>query len=200
MNELRTHDGSRTRAIFCGQRTPLRPKIEAKAAQKEESEEMTNAMANRTLPPLTRLALGTTITSGGCWLYDGKPCCKGGYIKIGHDKTKELIHRFSFRTFKGKIAKGKFVLHRCVAHPNCWNPNHLYAGGFLENAKDRKAQGREPDRRGEKNGHSCLEPFQVREIKNATRQIRSHELARIYGCSASAIRHIRAGHTWKHVL
>lgn len=161
---------------------------------------MQNLRKGNRLPAITRLARATIQDStSGCWLYQGRPICKAGHCRIGHHGIEELIHRFSYRTFVGPIPKDKFILHRCIGHPNCWNPDHLYAGTALENSRDMKDQGRSPNRFGEKNPKAKLNNEIVRKIKLEPRSIPSHLVGEKFGVSGGAVRHIRNGYTWNQV-
>lgn len=153
----------------------------------------------RGIPVLKRLAIRTTKTQDGCWLFKGRPFAKSGHCRITWDGKQVLIHRVAWLLLVGKIPKGKWVLHRCVAHPNCWNPEHLYVGNALDNSRDCRNQGRIWDRRGERNTIAVLTEKAVREIRLIGRNVTSLEISKIYGCSSSAIRAVRNGRTWKHV-
>lgn len=50
-------------------------------------------------------------------------------------------HRVSWIIFRGKIPKGKHVLHKCDT-PLCVNPKHLFIGTALDNIRDCFNKGR----------------------------------------------------------
>lgn len=82
----------------------------------------------------------------GCWWWLGAVNGAGGVgygtIKIfGHPKM--YAHRLAFEVAHGPIPRGRFVCHRCHnGHLGCVNPEHLYAGSALDNARDAKLSGR----------------------------------------------------------
>jgi hypothetical protein len=55
------------------------------------------------------------------------------------------------------------VLHRCIDHPWCIEPTHLYAGTGRDNARDRLRQGHVPQ--GEAHPDARLTQAQVDEIR-----------------------------------
>jgi hypothetical protein len=152
----------------------------------------------RKINPVDRLVLNTDFV-GGCWLYRGKPFCKFGYCRIGSNGSRELLHRFSFRTFVGPIPDGLLVLHRCVGHPHCWNPRHLYAGTHLDNVRDTREQSRWNARSGSLNNNSKLTESKVMQIKKELQTLSSGALSRKYKVSSGTIRKIRQGTLWRHV-
>lgn len=82
----------------------------------------------------------------GCWIYMGA-CDRRGYGRPGRSmgttgRTKRYYaHRRSYEIHKGEIPEGMLVLHKCD-NPPCCNPEHLYLGRDADNARDRKARGR----------------------------------------------------------
>jgi HNH endonuclease len=73
--------------------------------------------------------------NSGCWLRMGSPSSSGyGEIKIkGH---RIQAHRLSWEIHYGPIPVGMNVCHRCDVR-QCVNPEHLFIGSHLDNAKDR---------------------------------------------------------------
>lgn len=76
----------------------------------------------------------------GCWLWLDS-CDPTGYGTMLHDGKKQYAHRVSWILQNGPIPPGLHVLHKCDT-PSCVNPDHLFAGTALENARDRDAKGR----------------------------------------------------------
>lgn len=70
----------------------------------------------------------------GCWLYQG---CQNekGYCQVIYRGERWQLTRIVHTLLKGPIAEGLLVCHHCDV-PNCWNPEHLYAGTPLRNMLD----------------------------------------------------------------
>jgi hypothetical protein len=64
---------------------------------------------------------------------------KAGYGELRYNDTKELAHRVSYMVFKGPILPATpLVLHTIDCNkPRCINPEHLYLGTDLDNARDK---------------------------------------------------------------
>lgn len=76
----------------------------------------------------------------GCWNWNG---CVGthGYGVLTFKQKHYLAHRFYYEKHKGKIPKGKCLLHKCD-NRRCVNPEHLRPGTRAENQLDMKQKGR----------------------------------------------------------
>lgn len=122
----------------------------------------------------------------GCWLWQAATDRDGyGLFKLAGRKWR--AHRVA-ALLDGRDPRGKVVRHTCD-NPSCVNPAHLKVGTQKENMRDRTRRGR--------NGQAKLDPEQVRRIRASDRP--SKALARKYDVSASNIREIRTGRSWKHV-
>lgn len=132
-----------------------------------------------------------------CW--EWKACLgKNGYGRFGYDRETLNAHRVSWIIEKGKIPKGKWVLHRCDNKP-CVRPTHLYLGGSKQNVEDAVSRKRLKSSKGEANGRSRLTwkiVEQIRAERNETGAPYS-QLARRFGVSKSCIDHICSGRKWK---
>jgi len=134
------------------------------------------------------------IGSGGCLFFDGaKLRCGYGSIKINSKSIQ--VRRFSYQVFNGEIPIGTDVLHKCD-NPSCWNPNHLFLGTDIDNARDKMSKGRSPDFNGSKNPRAKITESQARLIHDSS-VFTINELASIYNLSSTAIRYIKTEKNWK---
>lgn len=158
----------------------------------------------RHLPDDERIKAKVLVTGKGCWEWQASRTPLG-YGQMRFRGTRELAHRASWVVFCGPIpadpnaAYGTLgVLHRCD-NPPCVNPEHLFLGDAHSNAVDSVAKGRWGPRglKGEAHGRSIATEEIVRAIRASSETAR--ECAVKYGLSIGAVRHIRAGRSWKHV-
>ena len=86
-----------------------------------------------------------TIEKTGCWEWQGA-FFKGkryGIFYWGIVNGKEKMfqaHRAAWTLFRGAIPDGTIICHKCN-NPPCCNPDHLYVGTHLTNARDRDDAG-----------------------------------------------------------
>ena len=127
---------------------------------------------------------------GGCWVFTGGGNKKYGLFAVGH-REPVLAHRYSYLIHKGKIPRGKVVMHSCD-NPKCVNPKHLSVGTYKENTADMYAKGRNLN-----NGKAILTPEKVRFIRKSpdNNKIVADQL----GVSINCVRGVRIGRTWSHV-
>ncbi len=119
-----------------------------------------------------------------------------GYGTLRWQGRMHSAHRLSWQAANGAIPAGLCILHRCD-NPPCVNVAHLFLGTRAINNTDRRAKGREGDRRGERNGRAKLTVNDVLAIRIDSRPRRI--IAAHYGIALSTLRDIRSGRLWRHV-
>lgn len=179
-------------------------------------------MGAHRLPAGPRIeARHTPEPNTGCWLWTGT-VLRHGYGQICVDGGRDLAHRASWRHFRGAIAEGLWVLHRCDT-PACINPDHLFLGTHQDNVDDKVSKGRQPrmacapkrpatgarnaahtrpDRRprGVTQGSAKLTDELVRQIRDArARGVPQREVARQFGTSQGNVQRIATRRAWTHV-
>lgn len=79
-----------------------------------------------------------------CWPWLAS-CNKDGYGQFWIGYTMVPAHRYAY-VYKSekKLDEKVMILHHCD-NPACCNPNHLFEGNALDNARDRVSKGRNGD-------------------------------------------------------
>lgn len=142
------------------------------------------------IPPVERFMAKVSKQTGGCWLWAA--CLNNkGYGEFALDGvTRGLAHRASYVLFRGEIASGLCVLHRCDT-PACVNPDHLFLGTQAENVADMARKGRT---------RSSLTLEQIREIR-ASRGEKARDVAARFGLkSHKSVLNIWHGRTFAEVV
>ncbi len=112
-----------------------------------------------------------------CWLWIGA-LKDNGYGDFWFNEKVIGAHRASYLMFKGEVASGHEICHRCDVRC-CVNPDHLFTGSRSDNMQDASRKGRMGHR------HAKLTNEEVREIRASGK--RAPELARRYGVPAAII-------------
>lgn len=137
--------------------------------------------------------------ASGCWNWNGANESKrGGYGLFWMLDDHRRASRVAYEIYVGPIPAGLHVLHKCD-NPPCVNPDHLFVGTPLDNARDCSAKGRRRNvpSVGEKNGLARLTNEQARQIKTAlTSGAKGRLLAKMFSVSESIISDIKRGKTW----
>lgn len=129
----------------------------------------------------------------GCRLCTGY-LNSSGYGELRSGGKRWIASRLSYHGKHGPIPDEMCVLHHCDT-PSCIQPSHLFLGTRADNAHDCIRKGRKPI--GDKCVISKLTEKQAAKIKADPRVLRV--IAKDYGVTESAIRHVKTGRSWKAV-
>jgi hypothetical protein len=122
----------------------------------------------------------------GCLLWTG------GYG--GYGRFRRLVaHRYSWERAFGVIPAGMLVCHKCDT-PACVNPDHLFLGTDLDNARDKITKGRALF--GEKHpiALSAERVRRIASLRSAGAKYRN--IAEEVGCSSYTIYKVTSGDHW----
>lgn len=77
----------------------------------------------------------------GCWLWRG---ADSGRVYGRFNLRGKIVqaHRVAWMLWRGELADGELVLHRCDV-TLCCNPRHLWKGFFSDNSRDAVQKGRD---------------------------------------------------------
>lgn len=127
----------------------------------------------------------------GCWIWT-KACSSAGYgnayIVINGTGRNICAHRLSYIIHYGLVPEDKFVCHACD-NKYCVNPQHLWIGDNSDNMLDAYKKSL--------NKQVKLSAVDVKFIKTSVKN--RDELAAQFSVSASCIRDIFSGRTWKRI-
>ena len=133
----------------------------------------------------------------GCWAWQGA-LGTHGYGHFWIDGKAVLAHRFAYSISKQcPIPDSKLILHTCD-NKKCVNPNHLYPGTRIDNARDAIARGQQL--RGELCPAAKLTAKQVLRIRKAIdRGESTRRLSKRFGVTISNISKIKRRQLWSHL-
>lgn len=133
--------------------------------------------------------------NSGCWIWIGARH-HFGHGSIRREQRSRRAHRVSWEIYRGEIAVGLCVLHKCD-NPPCVNPDHLYLGTHLDNARDRESRRRRSMPRGEKHPRAKLTRDDVLDIR---RRVAAGEIQRVigqdYGLTQARVSEVALRHSW----
>ena len=130
-----------------------------------------------------------------CWNWTGR-LGRTGYGEFDVGRTSMRVHRLSWIIFRGKIPKGKCVLHKCD-NRRCVNPDHLFIGTQADNVHDMVQKGRDRPCRLEKNGRAILNRQKVKLIRVLNAMgISNKEIGRKLGISTNRAWAISSRRQW----
>lgn len=120
-----------------------------------------------------------------------------GYGIISYKGRSYLSHRVSWTIYKGPIANGLQVMHKCD-NRSCINPDHLVLGTAEDNVKDMFDKGRQPNQLGQSNNNSRLTNAQASEIKKRLKAGDTvREIATAMDLRFTIIANIKQGNSWR---
>jgi hypothetical protein len=142
-------------------------------------------------------SLYTPEPNTGCWLWMEEIRQEGyGVFKIG---TRPYdAHRLSYFIHSGSIPFGLLVCHTCDTRA-CINPNHLFLGTYLSNARDASIKGRLAV--GENRYGAKLTEQNVRDMLSLldTDSYSQKQVGTMFGISQQVVSDIVNGYKWSHI-
>lgn len=107
-------------------------------------------------------------------------------------------HRLIYQIATGEtLGHEELVMHSCD-NPPCLNPRHLSKGTNADNLGDMVRKGR--SHHGQRHYMTRLSEDQARQVRELRRRgVPSTAVAEQFGISASSVRSIASGETWKHL-
>lgn len=145
-------------------------------------------------PAEKRFARLAKLMPSGCIEWQGSTFKASGYGRTKLQDKYWRTHRLAWTLANGPIPDGMCVCHKCD-NRLCVNIDHLFLGTNDENMADMVAKGRAS--RGVRHHRAILNEAHVLEIRESKET--HNQLAKRFGVTYHAIRHIRYGHIWKFV-
>jgi len=147
---------------------------------------------------LSELMARTTMSSDGCWNWNGA-LNTSGYAWMSYLGRSRIVSRVAWELENGPISVGLCVLHRCD-NRKCINPSHLFLGDNLTNQRDMIAKGRGRKAFGSRSGVAKLNEQLVVQMREAySLGSTPTDIARQHGLPRSTVWHALNKRTWRHV-
>lgn len=142
------------------------------------------------------------LTANGCLEWLGTRNTYGYAMKMVEAKLQRVSRLILAEKLGRAIRPNYCALHTCD-NPPCVLADHIYEGTKADNAKDRKARGREDysnPSRGSKHGRAILNESDIPIIRQKISQGQKFtHVADEFGVSDYAIHAIARRKTWRHV-
>jgi hypothetical protein len=131
-----------------------------------------------------------------CWWWQGSHD-KDGYPKHANKRLHRTI--WEWHNQRGlPVDDRTIVIRHLCAHPGCVNPWHLAIGTHKQNTDDARRAGNLPH--GIRHYRAKFTDADIRSIRQLQQGNTSvHEVAALFSCSISTVRHIWKKRTWIHV-
>lgn len=134
-----------------------------------------------------------------CWLWVGSEHSDYHYGIFWINQQPFRAHVYSWYLTHGNIPPNKDVLHKCNVRL-CVNPEHLYIGTALDNARDRTRAGVITGNQGEARYNHKLTELQVKQIRRLyTSGITQEDIAKQYNVSRPLISMVCSHRIWRSV-
>ena len=134
-----------------------------------------------------------------CWDWSGTKK-KRGYGELGYSRNKNIkAHRASWLLHRGEIPNGLWVLHNCD-NPPCTNPDHLYLGNVIDNARDMITRKRQYRACNDNHPRALLTNDQVLKIKELlAASMLTKDIAQIFNVRPHVISGIKNNKSYKTI-
>lgn len=145
-----------------------------------------------------RVIARSKLDKNGCLIWRGAKVGRG-YGAIYANGKQHSVHRIMFEAYHGPL--GDLCCCHTCDNPVCVNPDHLWAGTYGDNNKDRSDKGRSC--KGEQRKNAKLRAEDVlsirRRYKPYSRENRAAALAREFRVTDVAIIHVANRRNWAHI-
>lgn len=143
-------------------------------------------------------------TQTGCWNWTAT-LHRGGYGLTWANKKVRKAHRVSYQLYYGEFDETLYVLHKCD-NRKCVNPEHLFLGTALDNARDMISKNRHLEsyskiqfKKGELHPSAKITTKDVEEIRKLidSRIMTQTKIAASYGISSMQVSRIKYKKNWE---